>query len=80
MLFMSAWVLTLGTDRKWKADERSPLGLRAKEIMENRYEGSPEERVWKWCEIEQDANEVISGVAQNDKTDQEDRCSNHAYK
>ena len=35
-----AWVLTLGTDNKC-----------AKESMENRYEGSPEERVWKSCEV-----------------------------
>jgi len=41
-----AWVLTLETDNKWKTDERSYLGLGAKESMENRYEGSPEERVW----------------------------------
>jgi len=44
-----AWVpgriLTLGTYNKWKPDERSSLGLGAKERMENRYEGSPEERV-----------------------------------
>jgi len=40
-------VLTLGTDNKWKTDERSSLGLGAKESMEKRkYEGSPEERVW----------------------------------
>jgi len=41
-----AWVLTLGTDNKWKPDERSSLGLGAKESMENRYEGYPEERLW----------------------------------
>jgi len=40
------WVLTLGTDNKWKPDERSSLCLGAKESMENRYEGSPEERAW----------------------------------
>ena len=40
------WVLTLGTYNKWKPDERSSLGLDAKERMENRYEGSPDERVW----------------------------------
>jgi len=40
-----AWVLTLGTDNKWKPDEQSSLGLGAKESMENRYEGSSEERV-----------------------------------
>jgi len=39
------WVLTLGTDNEWKPDERSSLGSDAKESMENRYEGSPEERV-----------------------------------
>ena len=38
--------LTLGTDNKWKPHERSSLGLRDKESMENRHEGSPEERVW----------------------------------
>jgi len=40
-----AWVLTLGTDSKWKPDERSSLGLGDKESMENIYEGSLEERV-----------------------------------
>jgi len=40
-----AWVLTMRTD-KWKSDERSSLGLGARESMENRYEGSPGERVW----------------------------------
>jgi len=43
---VSAWVLTLGTVNKWKPDERSSLGLGARESMENRYEGFPEERVW----------------------------------
>jgi len=47
-----AWVLTLGTDNKWKPDERSSLGLGARESMEIKYDGSPEERVWKWCRIE----------------------------
>jgi len=41
-----ACVLTLGTDNKWKPDERSSLGLGARESMEKRYEGSPEEKVW----------------------------------
>ena len=41
-----AWVLTLGTDSKWKPDDQSPLGLGAKESMGKRYEGSSEERVW----------------------------------
>jgi len=41
-----AWVSTLGTDNKWKPDEQSSFGLGGKESMENRYEGSPEERVW----------------------------------
>jgi len=41
-----AWVLTMGTDNKWKRDERSSLGLGAKESMDNRYEGSPEIIVW----------------------------------
>jgi hypothetical protein len=36
------WVLTLGTDNKWKSDEQSSLGLGAKESMENRYEWSEE--------------------------------------
>jgi len=40
------WVLTLGIDHKWKQDERSSLVLCAKESLENRYEGSPEEKVW----------------------------------
>ena len=44
---LPAWVLTLGTDNKWKPNERCSLGLGAKESMENRYEGSPEERVWQ---------------------------------
>jgi len=38
--WVPAWVLTLGTDNKWKPDERSSLGLGARESMENRYEGS----------------------------------------
>ena len=38
--------LTLGTDSKWKSDEQSSLGLGDKESIENRYKGSPEERVW----------------------------------
>jgi len=41
-----ASVVTLGTDNKWKPDERSSQGLGVKESMENRYEVSPEERVW----------------------------------
>jgi len=32
----------MGTDNKWKPDERISLGLDARESMENRYEGSPE--------------------------------------
>jgi len=31
-----AWALTLGTNNKWKQDERGRLGLGAKESMENR--------------------------------------------
>ena len=65
-----AWVLTLGTENKWKPDEWTTLGLDARESMENRYEGSPEERVWKWCQIEQGPNEVISGMEQNEKTEE----------
>jgi len=39
-----SWVLTpLRTDNNWKLDEQSSLGLGAKESMDNRYEGSPEE-------------------------------------
>ena len=41
-----AWVITLGTDNKWKPDEQSSLGLGAREGMENRYKGPPVERVW----------------------------------
>ena len=41
-----AWVLTLRTDNKWKPDERNSLGLGSSGIMDNIYEGSPEERVW----------------------------------
>ena len=41
-----ARVLTPGKDNKWKPDEQSSLGLEAKQSMENRYEGSPEERLW----------------------------------
>ena len=41
-----AWVLTMGTDNKWKPDGRSSLGLGAKESLENRYEDSPEEIDW----------------------------------
>jgi len=43
---VSASVLTLETDNKWKPYERSSLDFGAKESTENRYEGSPEERVW----------------------------------
>ena len=39
------WVLTVGAN-KWKPGERIPLGLGARESMEDRYKGSPEERVW----------------------------------
>jgi len=39
-----AWGLTLETDNNW--DAWSSLGLGARESMQNRYEGSPEERVW----------------------------------
>ena len=65
----------LGTDNMWKPDEWSYLGLVAKERMEHRYEGSPEERlinnrVFKWCEIEQGASEEISEVGQNGKTEE----------
>ena len=42
----TAWVLTLGTDNKWKPDERSNLGLGVRGSMENRYKGSLEERCW----------------------------------
>ena len=38
-------VLTLGTDKKRKPDERSSLGFSAEESMEHRYEDSPEERI-----------------------------------
>ena len=41
-----AWVLILGTDKKWKPDKQSTPGLGARESMENRYQGSLEERVW----------------------------------
>ena len=34
--WVPVWVLTLGTNNKWKPDERSSLGLSAKERMENR--------------------------------------------
>jgi len=40
---VSAGVLTLGTDNKWKPDERNSLDFGARESMENRYDGSPEE-------------------------------------
>ena len=43
---VSVWILILGTDNKWKLDERSSLGLGAKESMENRYEDSPETKIW----------------------------------
>jgi len=37
------WVVT---DKKWKPDQRCYLvGLGDNEIIENRYEGSPEERI-----------------------------------
>ena len=41
-----AWVLTQGTDKKWKPDEWNSLGLCARESMENRYENSPEKKIW----------------------------------
>jgi len=41
-----AWVVTLGTDNKWKPNDWSYLGLGAKDSMENRHERFPEERVW----------------------------------
>ena len=31
---------------KWKPDERSSLGLSARESMENRYDSYQEEKVW----------------------------------
>ena len=40
------WVLTVWTDNKWKSDERSSLGLGAKESMASRCERCPELRVW----------------------------------
>jgi len=40
------WFMTLGTDNKWNPDERSILGFGGRESMENRSDGSPEERVW----------------------------------
>ena len=40
-----ALILTLGTDNKGKPDERSTLGLGAKESMEYRHEVSPEKKV-----------------------------------
>jgi len=43
--WIPTWVLTLGTDNNEKPDIQSSLGLSARESMENRYEGSPEERV-----------------------------------
>jgi len=74
---VAAWVLNLWTGNKWKSDGRSFLILGARESMENRYDSSPEERVymewyriWKWCEIEDGASEEISGVAQNEKTEE----------
>jgi len=44
--WIPAWVLTLGADNKWKPDKQSSLSLGARVSMENRYESSPEERVW----------------------------------
>ena len=41
-----AWALAMGKDNKGKPDERSPLGLGAKENMDNIYEGCPGERIW----------------------------------
>ena len=63
----TTWVLSLGTDSKWKPDERSSLGLVHRENMENRYDGSLEERVWchrvwEWCEIEQQWSVFRSGT------------------
>ena len=41
-----AWVLTLGTDSKWKPYDWTTLDLDARESIENRYEVSPEERLY----------------------------------
>ena len=41
---VTEWVLTLGTDNKWKPYKRWPLGSRARENMENKYIKSSEER------------------------------------
>ena len=43
--WVPSWVLTPGTNNKWKPDERNSSGLDGKESMGNRCEGSPEERV-----------------------------------
>jgi len=40
-----AWVLAMGIN-KWKTDERDSLGFGAKDSIDNRYEGTPEERAW----------------------------------
>ena len=69
------WVLTLATDNKCKPDEMSSLSLGAKESMDNRYDGFPEERVWYAivqsliCDIEQWVNDEISEVRHNGKTE-----------
>jgi len=64
---VSVSVLTLGTDNMWKPDERSSVGLGAKESMEEF--DKQWYRVWKWCEIEQGASGEISEMGQNGKTE-----------
>ena len=44
---MPTLVLTMVTDSNGKSDEQSSLWLGAREIMENRYDSSTEERVWQ---------------------------------
>ena len=53
-----AWDFTMETKNKWKPDERSSLNLGAKERMENRYEGSPEE-TWSITFICRDVRIIV---------------------
>jgi len=58
------WVLNLGTDNKWKPNERSSLSLDGREVVWKIDTKDPRKnefdrqwyRVWKWCEIEKEAS------------------------
>jgi len=71
------WVLTLEIDNKWKPDERFSLGLGEKKawkidmmVLQKKEFDRQLWRVWKLCEIEQEASEEITEVGQNGNTDE----------